>query len=112
MYDLYAVCNHQGVLGGGHYYAFALNQGQWRCYNDNHVSVMRERDVVTPSAYLLFYRRRGLEGAPLHKLYPRLHAHSRQVNVTELKKSKWNKPAGHDADLEHEAGGAGSCAVM
>lgn len=110
MYDLYAVCNHQGVLGGGHYYAFALNQGQWRCYNDNHVSKMRERDVVTPSAYLLFYRRRGLEGVPLCRLFPRLA--QQQVDVGAIKKNKWNKPAGHDREESGESSGAGACAIM
>ena len=100
------------MLGGGHYFAFALNQGRWRCYNDNHVSVMRESDVVTPSAYLLFYRRRGLEGIPLHSIYPRLPHHVRQADVLAIKKSKWNKPAGHDTDHERESTGVGNCTVM
>jgi ubiquitin C-terminal hydrolase len=28
-YNLYAIINHEGMLGGGHYYAFAKNGSQW-----------------------------------------------------------------------------------
>ncbi|KAF2803650.1 UCH-domain-containing protein [Mytilinidion resinicola] len=62
VYDLFAVDNHYGGLGGGHYTAFAQNfyDKEWYEYNDS--SVSRRKDpasVVTPAAYLLFYRRRS-----------------------------------------------------
>ncbi|KAF2400684.1 UCH-domain-containing protein [Trichodelitschia bisporula] len=61
IYDLFAVDNHYGGLGGGHYTAYARNfvDGKWYEYNDSHVSVKTPQGVITPAAYLLFYRRRS-----------------------------------------------------
>ncbi|PYH94626.1 UCH-domain-containing protein [Aspergillus ellipticus CBS 707.79] len=62
IYDLFAVDNHYGGLGGGHYTAYAKNfiSGQWNEYNDSSVSKpIDPQSVVTSSAYLLFYRRRS-----------------------------------------------------
>ncbi|KIV81022.1 hypothetical protein PV11_08476 [Exophiala sideris] len=62
MYDLIAVDNHYGGLGGGHYTAYAKNffNNGWYEYNDSHVSSKTDsRSVVTSAAYLLFYRRRS-----------------------------------------------------
>ncbi|KAH2335112.1 hypothetical protein KXW30_003369 [Aspergillus fumigatus] len=62
IYDLFAVDNHYGGLGGGHYTAYAKNfmSGQWNEYNDSSVSrPIDPQSVVTPAAYLLFYRRRS-----------------------------------------------------
>ncbi|KZF21658.1 UCH-domain-containing protein [Xylona heveae TC161] len=62
VYDLFAVDNHYGGLGGGHYTAFAQNfyDKCWYEYNDSHVSKRHNPEsVVTPAAYLLFYRRRS-----------------------------------------------------
>ncbi|ODH15373.1 sorting nexin-41 [Paracoccidioides brasiliensis] len=61
-YELIAVDNHYGGLGGGHYTAFAKNffDGCWYEYNDSHVSKKTNPSaVVTSAAYLLFYRRRS-----------------------------------------------------
>ena len=81
IYDLFAVDNHYGGLGGGHYTAFAQNfiDQNWYEYNgksnleasyialvpnddftDSAVSKRSnpENAVVTSAAYLLFYRRR------------------------------------------------------
>ncbi|KAH7063820.1 hypothetical protein BKA63DRAFT_586878 [Paraphoma chrysanthemicola] len=60
-YDLFAVDNHFGGLGGGHYTATAQNffDGQWYDYNDSIVSRCHSgQKAVTKNAYLLFYRRR------------------------------------------------------
>ncbi|KAI8814498.1 hypothetical protein BJ742DRAFT_671533, partial [Cladochytrium replicatum] len=59
VYDLFAVSNHFGGLGGGHYTAYAKNgtDGQWYNFDDSHVSKADPTRVVTESAYLLFYRR-------------------------------------------------------
>jgi ubiquitin C-terminal hydrolase len=62
LYDLLAVSNHSGSLTGGHYTAYCkemLSQGAtWHCYNDSNVSEMSPSQVVTSSAYVLFYSRR------------------------------------------------------
>ncbi|KAJ3415870.1 CSN-associated deubiquitinating enzyme Ubp12 [Chytridiales sp. JEL 0842] len=60
IYDLYAVSNHFGGLGGGHYTAYAKNglDNQWYNFDDSHVSKTSEDSVMTPAAYLLFYQRR------------------------------------------------------
>lgn len=61
IYDLFAVDNHYGGLGGGHYTAFAQNffDKNWYEYNDSSVSQRNPKSVITSAAYLLFYRRRS-----------------------------------------------------
>ena len=60
-YDLYAVSNHFGSLGGGHYTAFCKNPvyEKWFNFDDTEVGRASESDVVTKAAYVLFYKRRG-----------------------------------------------------
>ncbi|ORX40453.1 hypothetical protein BD324DRAFT_610768 [Kockovaella imperatae] len=60
IYDLYAVDNHFGGLGGGHYTAFCKNaeDGRWYNYDDSRVSPASPDAVQSKAAYLLFYRRR------------------------------------------------------
>lgn len=61
IYDLYAVCNHTGNMNSGHYTAFCRNHrdDQWYSYNDTQVNPISESEVVTNSAYMLFYSRRN-----------------------------------------------------
>lgn len=60
IYDCFAVSNHYGGLGGGHYTAYALNHGKWCHFDDSSVNVeIHEREVVTSAAYVLYYRRRN-----------------------------------------------------
>jgi hypothetical protein len=61
IYDLYAVDNHFGGLGGGHYTAYAKNPDdeRWYYFDDSSVRPVRSLDEMkTSAAYLLFYRRR------------------------------------------------------
>lgn len=61
IYDLIAVDNHYGGLGGGHYTACVKNfrDNKWHYFNDSHVSEMpNPLEVVNSRAYLLFYKRR------------------------------------------------------
>jgi hypothetical protein len=60
VYDLFAVSNHFGGMGGGHYTAYCKNKstGKWYNYDDSHVSETSEDRIVSTSAYLLFYCRR------------------------------------------------------
>lgn len=60
-YDLYAVSNHYGSLHGGHYTAYGFNDmfKKWYEFNDSSVSSVSDaNEIVSPGAYLLFYRRR------------------------------------------------------
>ncbi|XP_063098066.1 ubiquitin carboxyl-terminal hydrolase 43 isoform X3 [Cavia porcellus] len=61
LYDLYAVCNHHGSLQGGHYTAYCRNSldGQWYSYDDSTVEPIREDEVNTRGAYILFYQKRN-----------------------------------------------------
>lgn len=66
VYDLYAVCNHHGQdLQLGHYTAYCRNpyDTQWYRFDDSRVDTVAESALVTPSAYMLFYQRRGLGGS-------------------------------------------------
>ncbi|KAL3742844.1 hypothetical protein ACJRO7_018193 [Eucalyptus globulus] len=59
VYELYAISNHYGGLGGGHYTAYAklIDENRWYHFDDSHVSPVGEADVKTSAAYLLFYQR-------------------------------------------------------
>jgi ubiquitin carboxyl-terminal hydrolase 4/11/15 len=65
LYDLFAVTNHFGRLGFGHYTAFARSwdeQGmdsEWALFDDSSVRSVDADNVVSPAAYVLFYRRRN-----------------------------------------------------
>ncbi|KAF5676738.1 ubiquitin carboxyl-terminal hydrolase 12 [Fusarium heterosporum] len=62
IYDLIAVDDHYGGLGGGHYTAYAKNfcDGRWYNYNDSSASPVSDpSSCITSAAYLLFYRRRS-----------------------------------------------------
>lgn len=60
VYDLIAVANHNGGMGGGHYATYAKNKmtQQWHYFDDNSVSPATEENVVSKAAYVLFYARR------------------------------------------------------
>jgi len=62
IYDCYAVSNHFGGLGGGHYTAFILSDdGTWCDYDDSHVTTnINQEKVVSDAAYVLYYRRRDV----------------------------------------------------
>lgn len=57
LYNLYGVANHHGSLGRGHYTAFARNQqtDKWYKFNDTKIHEISESNIVTESAYVLFY---------------------------------------------------------
>lgn len=66
-YQLYAVSEHMGGMGGGHYTAHALvthpeqNTGEWYSFNDSSVSAAKSIDSHTSNAYVLFYQRMDSE---------------------------------------------------
>ena len=58
VYDLFAVSQHYGGTGFGHYTAVCKNFGNWYSYNDSSVHSTSSNDIVSSAAYVLFYRRR------------------------------------------------------
>ena len=58
-YSLYAVSNHSGGTGGGHYTASGRHDitGEWRYFNDSSVNSISSSNVQTSDAYVLFYTR-------------------------------------------------------
>ena len=56
-YNLISVANHDGSLNSGHYYSYVKNlNDNWYTYNDTMVSQMESSNVVSQSAYCLFYQ--------------------------------------------------------
>ncbi|KAJ0106130.1 hypothetical protein Patl1_17393 [Pistacia atlantica] len=49
VYDLYAISNHYGGLGGGHYTAYAklIDENRWYHFDDSHVSAVTEAEIKT-----------------------------------------------------------------
>ncbi|XP_050245151.1 ubiquitin carboxyl-terminal hydrolase 5 isoform X1 [Quercus robur] len=59
LYELYALTNHYGGMGSGHYTAHIklLDENRWYNFDDHQVSPIHEEEVKTAHAYVLFYRR-------------------------------------------------------
>jgi len=60
LYDLFAVSNHFGSLGGGHYTAYGFNhhQNAWYDFDDSDVSKVSPDEICSKASYVLFYRRK------------------------------------------------------
>jgi len=62
LYDCYAVSNHFGSAGFGHYTAYAMNpfSKQWYNFDDSRLSQVntQKHQIQSGSAYNLFFRRR------------------------------------------------------
>ena len=64
IYDCYAVSNHYGNMGFGHYTAYGQNplDNNWYEFDDSSVRMVNksnlQQTIVTNAAYNLFYRRR------------------------------------------------------
>ena len=57
VYDLFAVSQHYGSIGLGHYTAICKNGKDWYNYNDSLVSKSSAQSALSSAAYVLFYRR-------------------------------------------------------
>lgn len=57
-YELYAVCNHGGGVGGGHYHAHVKTPKGWYNFNDTTVTALGLHPSINSSAYCLFYRKK------------------------------------------------------
>eukprot|EP00658_Telonema_sp_P-2_P023029 TRINITY_DN19227_c0_g1_i6.p1 TRINITY_DN19227_c0_g1~~TRINITY_DN19227_c0_g1_i6.p1 ORF type:complete len:128 (+),score=27.53 TRINITY_DN19227_c0_g1_i6:90-473(+) len=104
VYDLYGVVNHEGVLGGGHYYSFIKSEdGTWRLFNDDKVSIVQPAEIVSRNAYILFYQRRGLEVGS--QILPATNGVP--VDVKAIKRTKWERP-----EQAKDKGTGNGCCVM
>ncbi|XP_020266514.1 ubiquitin carboxyl-terminal hydrolase 8 [Asparagus officinalis] len=59
-YRLYAISNHYGSMGGGHYTAYVHHEGanRWYDFDDRHVNPLSdETSIKSSAAYVLFYQR-------------------------------------------------------
>ena len=57
IYDLFAVSQHYGSTGAGHYTAVCKNRGKWYNYDDSSVLQTSPKACLSSAAYILFYRR-------------------------------------------------------
>jgi len=71
IYDLYAVSNHYGSMGGGHYTAYAKHRTNqnWYLYDDSHVREVTPATVKSDAAYVLFYKRKDVPWTPFDASY-------------------------------------------
>ena len=93
IYDLRCIMYHTGDLAYGHYYAICYNtiHNKWFLYNDDRVTEIKESDISTKDAYVLFYRRRGLEQMiDLEKIYLQ-EFKDYSSKIENLKRAKANK---------------------
>ena len=56
-YNLFAVSQHYGSTGFGHYTAVCKNFDKWYSYNDSSIHPCNENECRSSAAYVLFYRR-------------------------------------------------------
>lgn len=74
-YDLFAVDNHYGGMGFGHYTAFARSWSDtkypgWFSFDDSRVSPAMPSQVKSNAAYILFYKRRNMKYSKRDALRP------------------------------------------
>lgn len=60
VYELYGVCNHSGVVLGGHYTSYVKNaNNKWYHFNDTSVSeVSITETIISPKAYVLLSKKK------------------------------------------------------
>jgi ubiquitin C-terminal hydrolase len=90
LYDLFAITHHIGTMNGGHYVASCCVNGsgggggsgggvegdvdggngnveggsdEWYNFNDASVSKVDAKHIVSPTGYILFYKKRELSSA-------------------------------------------------
>lgn len=58
-YELYAISNHYGNMGGGHYTAYVYHEAEdkWYDFDDRHVSHVSQDSIKSSAAYVLFYKK-------------------------------------------------------
>jgi len=119
IYDLFAISNHHGGFGSGHYTAYAKGRNHggrnggdvtWHHFNDSQFNAIDDpSEVQTPDAYVLFYnkmttvRRNGdikysRQSISLPHLWPHLQQMDAEEDEEEVDETKTN---GKSRDLKH-----------
>jgi hypothetical protein len=59
-------------MSAGHYVSSVKDRatGKWYCFNDNILTPTSEKEVVSESAYMLFYVRKDMAGVNIDDVYP------------------------------------------
>ncbi|XP_059147856.1 ubiquitin carboxyl-terminal hydrolase 15-like [Physella acuta] len=104
VYDLIAVTNHYGGLGGGHYTAYAMNKddGSWYYFDDSSVTASSAESVVTKAAYVLVYQRKSLNQSRKSQRANKVQTFTETTNSTSMKHSDPNIPNGVGAVSEED----------
>ncbi len=102
-YDLFAVSNHYGGMGEGHYISFTKNyfNKKWYKFNDSWCSEMSESGIITESAYILFYRLHDIQEINLDELYDINYEPMFKKEVKEEDKKEKNQQNINQTDIEH-----------
>ncbi|MCQ2816988.1 MAG: hypothetical protein MJ252_06960 [archaeon] len=100
-YDLFAIANHYGSMGFGHYISYAKNNtdGKWYEFNDSSVSQIREDSLVSSSAYVLFYKKKNIDSLNWEEIYhkgfvdyePEVEKEKKEKEEKEAKEKKEEK---------------------
>ncbi|KAK0416556.1 hypothetical protein QR680_012559 [Steinernema hermaphroditum] len=56
-YKCFAIANHYGAMGQGHYIAYARNRGNWYLFNDCKCQQIQEAAIDKKNVYILFYEK-------------------------------------------------------
>ena len=93
IYDLYAVSNHYGSIGFGHYTAVAWNKEKkaWYEFDDSKVNKINADKICTSASYVLFYRRRDISETIDYKRIKQVIPKWYKVPIYEIDK-KTEKP--------------------
>jgi len=94
IYDLYAISNHFGSLGGGHYTAYCKHRddGQWYLYDDSSVRPVPASQVLSPAAYVLFYHRKDIIWPSFDRSLDKLVPEEEEGSDTEEDSSDQSHP--------------------
>lgn len=101
VYDLIAVSNHYGGMGGGHYTAYGKNRldSKWYYFDDSSVTEAKESAVVSKAAYVLFYQRRSVNNSAVN----RNNIPAAAGSAAALTNGGTNGVSSSDEDMDFEA---------
>ena len=80
-------------MNGGHYTSAVLNNGSWYEYNDSVVEKITEAQVRSQAAYILFYKRRGVDAnTSLEQVVPKINSTMFKGMPLKFQLTKDSKP--------------------